>query len=726
MSILWLVRRFHPRVLAVVLLIAAVTSSAEARQGTTVSGRLVHSVTAAPVENASIVVEGTRLQTKSGPDGTFSLANVPPGAYHLLVTAPGFTPTRRDIEVASTALAIDIRVDPQLHYSEVVSVGPGLRDQFEAYQPTSVLSGQELFKQVESTLGATLSTAPGVAVRSFGPGPSRPVIRGLDGDRVLILEDGQRTGDLSSQSGDHGVNINPAAASRIEVVRGPATLLYGANAIGGLVNVLTNHIPREAVTGASGGLTFDLGSGASEGGAAGDVTAGNGSFAFHAGGGGRRSGDVKTPEGQVDNSQSRGAFANVGAAWTGAKSSIGASYGYDDVKYGIPLVEEGNILLTPRRHSFDVRAEGRNYEGPIESYRASVGVRRYKHDELEGDEVGTQFTNHTAEVELLAGHRAAGRLKGTVGVSALSRSFEAIGEEALAPPVDQRGVAAFLYEELSWRHAVVQFGGRVDHASYEPQGGLLARDFNNFSGSVGLLLRPRDTVTLAFSLARAARHPALEELYFNGAHPGNFAFEVGNDQLGSERALGFDAALRWRHYRGAGEITYFRNRIDDYIFRQPTGEEGDEFPVVNFIAADSLLQGIESHFDVRLSSRLVGEVGVDYVRAELRETGQPLPRIPPLRARFGLRYQANAFQAGGDVVTAAKQDRLFENETETDGYTTLKLFAAYSLQAGQTTHTVTARLDNATNELYQNHLSFIKDFVPEMGRSFKLVYGVRF
>jgi iron complex outermembrane receptor protein len=352
----------------------------------------------------------------------------------LLVTSSGFAPTRKDIDVSTSAVVVDIAVNPELHFSEVISVSPSARDQFESYQPTSVLTGQDLFKQLESTIGATLNAEPGVAQRSFGPGPARPVIRGLDGDRVLILEDGHRMGDLSSQSGDHGVNVNPAAASRIEVVRGPATLLYGANAIGGLVNVITNEIPRSPVVGASGGLTLDLGSADKATGAAADVAWGNGSFALHAGGSGRRTGDVKTPDGTIDNTQSRSGFANVGGAWTSPRGYVGASYGYDDTKYGIPIVEEGNIQLTPRRHLFDVRAEGRGYSGAIDSFRASIGVRRYRHDELEGEEVGTQFKNDSAEFEILANHRAIGRLKGTLGGWALTRAFER------APPAASRTV----------------------------------------------------------------------------------------------------------------------------------------------------------------------------------------------------------------------------------------------------------------------------------------------
>jgi iron complex outermembrane receptor protein len=691
-----------------------------------IAGRLFNSLSLDPVTAGTVTLEELKRETAIAGDGTYRFDNVPPGTYHLLVAADGFVPTRQEVMIAAALLTHDVGIDPELHYSEVISVTPGGRNQFESYQPTSVLAGQDLARELAATIGATLESQPGVAERSFGPGPSRPVIRGLDGDRVLILEDGQRSGDLSSQSGDHGVNVNPASAERLEIVRGPATLLYGANAIGGLVNVISNEIPTAPVSRPAGGLTADYGSAAAEGGAAADVSWGAGNLAFHAGGGGRRSGDVSTPEGDVDNTQSRGGFAKLGGAWTGDRGYLGASYGYDDSKYGLPVVEDGNIQLTPRRHMVNLRGEARGLPGIVDSLRGSVGVRRYRHDELEGEDIGTQFKNNTAEFELLAGHRAYGRLKGTFGGWGLTRAFEAIGEEALSPPVDQHGVAGFAYEELTWPHVTFQFGARVEHARFNPEAGLRPRDFTNLSGSVGLLLRPTEQTTIAVSVARASRNPALEELYFNGVHPGNFAFEIGNPDLDSEHGLGVDVSFRWRHQRASGEVTYFRNAIADYIFRNPTGEIIEEFPVIEFVAADSVLQGVEAHLDGSITSTIGGEVGLDYVRGTLSDSGQPLPRIPPLRGRVGLRYQRNAFQAGGQVVIVAEQDRVFGEETPTDGYQLLRLFSSWSFQSGAALSTITARLDNVTNELYRNHLSYIKDLVPEMGRNFKLIYGVRF
>ena len=556
---------------AVVVLLVGSAVDAAAQAGVTVTGRLLNSVSGDPIGGAIVQIDELRRQTTSTADGTFTFENVPSGTYHISVRSSGYSSRRTEVTVATTAVAAgDLRIDPELHFEEVVSVSSDApRSQFEAFQPTSVLVGQELEKQLAMSLGATLENQPGVAARSFGPAPARPVVRGLDGDRVLILQDGQRMGDVSSQSGDHGVIVNPAAAQRIEVVRGPATLLYGANAIGGLVNVITEDIPTRPVDGATGNVTMDLGSAAKEAGGAGDVRVGNGMFAFHASGGGRRSGDVDTPEGEVVNSQSRSGFGTAGLSWTGTRGYFGGSYGYDDTKYGIPVVEGGILQLTPRRHSLSLRGGGQNLNGAFDAFRATLAVRRYKHDELEGDEIGTAFKNDTTEFEVMGSHRAAGRLKGSIGAWVLDRAFSAEGAEALSPPVDQNGFAAFLFEEVTWPHVTFQFGGRVDRNTYSPVD-LDERDFTDASGSVGLLLRPAaadDRFTIAASLARAARAPALEELYFFGVHHGNFALEVGNPNLESEHALGFDVSARWRGSRASGEITWFRNDISNFIFR---------------------------------------------------------------------------------------------------------------------------------------------------------------
>ena len=722
---------------------------AAAQSGGMLSGKVTRD-TGEALSGAAVTIEEVKREVRTDADGVYRFENVPPGAYHVWVSAEGYSTRRTEVNVTPQGATLDLVVSFDLHFAEVVSVSPTARPQFESYQPTSVLAGQELQKQLESTIGATLRSEPGVAMRALGPGPARPVIRGLDGDRVAVLQDGGRVGDLSSQSGDHGVPINPASAERIEVVRGPATLLHGSNAIGGLVNLITNQIPTTPVTGATGDFTLDFGSNAEEAGGAGEVRVGNGRMALTVGGNARRSGNFSTPEGEVENSKSRTSGFNIGGSMTREKSYLGASYVFDDTKYGVPLVEEGQTQLTPQRHAFTVRGGGQGFDGAISSYRATFSVKRYEHDELDGEEVATHFDNDTEDGELLLSHKPLGRLSGTVGGSFLNRRFNNEGEEVLAPPTKQRGAAFFLYEEVAWPHATLQFGGRLDHTRFEPDSSdLPERTFNEFSGSVGLLLRPaaaNENFVVALSLARAARNPALEELYYFGAHPGNFAFEIGNPELGAERGLGFDVSLRTRASRVRGELTFFRNSINDFIFRNPLDEEEvidrtdefnerfgtegeidpEDFQVVENVAADSTFWGVEAHADFELTTGLFAELTYDFVRGELQDSGDPLPRIPPYRVIPGVRYQRNAFQFGASVTITGDQDRVFGAETPTEGSEVLRLFGSYSFLAGGVTNTITARLDNATDELYRNHLNYLKDVLPEIGRSFKVLYSVRF
>ncbi len=717
------------------ILLFGFAGSAQAQQTGTVSGTITNSLSGDVVPNAIVVLEGTSFtrQVRSDSAGKFSLGEIPPGAYHLTARADGYLPLRTDLTVRAGSQTSDLQIGPELHFSEVTSVSAEAKNQFETFQPTNVLGGQDLTKEMQGTLGATIENQPGIALRSFGPGPARPVVRGLDGDRVLIVEDGLRMGDLSSQSGDHGVNINPASATRIEVVRGPATLLYGANAIGGLVNVITNEIPSAPVTTSTGSFTFDTGSGARTAGGAGDVTVGNGHVALHVSGSGRRAGDFRSPDGDIPNSFNRAGFGEVGLAYTSANGYFGGSYAYDRTHYGIPFVEAGETNLNPRRQILTVRGEKRNMGGAFDMFRGSFGVRRYKHDELDGEVVATAFTNNTTELELLAHHQ--GRLKGSIGGTVLTRAFTAAGEEALSPPVDQKGFSGYLYEELAASSkAQIQFGGRIEHAKFTPAQDEPETDFTTVSGSLGLLLLPNNATSVAFSLASAGRNPALEELYFHGPHPGNNAFENGNPALDSEQALGFDASLRWRNEAASGEVTFFVNRISHFIFREPSGLVEDGLPETFFAQADATLKGFESHLDARVAPVVWIEGGLDYVRGTLTATDTPLPRMPPLRGRAGVRVQKNAFQAGVEGTFTAKQDRIFApstpegviGESATDGYNLLKLYTAYSFGSARASNTITLRLDNATDTLYRNHLNYLKDLAPEMGRNFSLVYSVKF
>ena len=241
-----------------------------------------------------VVIDELRQEVRAGEDGSYRFENVPPGQYHVGVRAEGYSTRRTEVTVGTTPATLNIAIDFDLHFAEVLSVSPNARPQFESYQPTTVLDGQELTKHLESTIGATLSESPGVAMREFGPGPARPIIRGLDGDRVVGARgrpaDGRPVEPVWRSRACRPIRRRPR---KIEVVRGPATLLYGANAIGGLVNVITDSIPTQTASGASGNFTFNFGSNGGAAGGAGDIHVGNGKFALHFGGAGNRAGQLR-------------------------------------------------------------------------------------------------------------------------------------------------------------------------------------------------------------------------------------------------------------------------------------------------------------------------------------------------------------------------------------------------------------------------------------------------
>ena len=688
------------------------------------------------VSGATVTLLPSNRHGTSGDDGLVRFDNVQAGAYDVAARRSGFAPSRTDITVTEgTPVTAAITLLTQVHLSETVTVSPNVRDTFESYQPASVLGGEDLQQRLGNTLGATLASEPGVNVRSFGSGNARPVVRGLDNDRVLILENGARTGDLSSQSADHGVTLDPATATQIEVVRGPATLLYGSSAIGGVVNLVSDEIVTKPLQGVHGAFTVQGATADENAGIGGNISGGNGKVAYRVNGSAQRTDDYETPEGEVPNSQSNSKSGGGSIAATGENGYLGASYQYVDTRYGVPFVEEGETTLHPRRHRVDLRGERRNLGGFITGVKFLGGFRDYKHDEIEGSgEIATSFKNKVTEGDLYLNHRAFGPLTGTFGLRGEHRAYSSAGEEALAPPTTQNSFSGFAYEELTFRHLSLQFGGRVDHTSFDPDGAAVERpdvpkrDFTNFSASVGVLGYLRDDLTLALNLARAARNPSLEELYNLGPHAGNFAFEIGDPTLPTEVAYGADLSLRYRTERFVGEGTVFVNRIDRFIFPFQTGETDEEegLPIVSFSSADSKLTGFEAHVDAGLTNALWLILGGDAVRGELRDGGGALPRIPPHRLWAGLRFEHKQLHFEGEVKNVGKQTRVYGAETPTDGYTVVNFHASYQISRGHTLHTLTVRADNLGDELYRNHLSYIKDLTPEMGRSFRLVYGVRF
>lgn len=764
--------RMYVRLVALVATLVAVCVPAAFAQSPagTVSGKVVFEVTNQPVHGATVIIIGARRTITTNEAGTFEIPNVPVGTYEVIAQREHFSAARKSVTVTAgqtSAVEFTLSIETVHENVTVTASASGTATTFESFNAITSLDSVELAKNIGTSLADALATAPGVSKRSFGPGSGRPIIRGFDGDRVLVMQDGIRTGDLSSQSGDHGISIDAASLDRLEVVKGPATLLFGSNAIGGVVNAVS---PQDAFrvspfVGSLGGLTFDASSADKAAGANGSIQIGRNGWTVWAGGGARRSGDYESPEGTIENSASRLQTGRAGFGYVGNRAFFSAGFTVEDGRFGIPFAG-----LFHHHHGDEDEEEEEEHEAQVDisslrrDLRMDLGVRNlgnsfldtakltfaytnYSHNELEiedgTEEIGTEFRNNTATLRGELEQKRRGRLTGRLGAEWFRRDFDARGAEALAPPTVQNTLAAFAYEEMDFTKFRLQFGARGERISYDvtprpvvalPQDAdhdhvaplVRDRSFTAMSGSLGLHTNIGDTGAFVVNLSGASRAPALEELYNFGPHVGNLAFEIGNPDLDVERTLGVDVSLRSRHARAQGELNVFAYNISNFVFLDLHDEEIDGLREANFVQADARFMGAEASGSLDLHPRLHLHGGASYVRAKLTESNTFLPRIPALSARLEVDVPFGNFKVGPEFVFTAAQNNVFGNETATPGSTVLNLGASYLVARGHATHIVALKAYNLTNETYRLHTSFIKDLAAEMGRGVRLTYAVKF
>ena len=749
------------------------TATVLAQETGAVRGTVTLEENGGPVHGAMILVVGSGAFALTDEQGMFQIDNIPAGSYEVLAQREHLTAGRQMVTVdpgGAATLDFVLGLSPVHEDVTVTASVGGTETTFEAFNAVTTLDSFDITRESAGSLGDALRNEPGIASRSFGPGSSRPIIRGFDGDRVLILEDGLRTGDLSSQSGDHGVTIDPNGAERIEIVRGPATLLYGSNAVGGLVNVITPHESyRESLfDGTRAQFGTNVGSANAEAGTTASLQYSQNNVLVWGGGSMRRTDDYNTPAGAVDNSASELTNARAGLGWFGDRFFASSGFTLEDGRYGVPFADQFHMAhgvqapgAGPRETEIDLasrRRVGRFDMGlrnlantVIEGVRVALNVIDWNHDELEVEDgienIGTRFTNRTYIMRADVDQRQTDRLSGRFGAWTQFRDFEAVGVEALAPRTDQTSFAAFAYEEIDFRRTRLQFGGRVEQNDYRTAGrvgvpdapaddhghahGLEVpdardRQFLGASASVGLHTDVGAASAVVANLTHSHRAPALEELYNFGPHVGNLAFEVGNPNLDGETTLGLDVSFRHQADRVRSNVNAYVYSIDNFIFGDRTGEVEDNLPVWYFLQDDSRFVGVDARSSVRLGGDAWATLGIGYVDATLTTTGEPLPRIPPLRGTLSLDVPYGGFTLSPQLEFAGRQANVFRDETETNGYSIVNLRASYVWPRQHTAHILSFTGYNLTNELYRNHTSFIKDLAPEMGRGVRVNYSVRF
>lgn len=714
--------------------------AAQTPGGAAIEGRVTFAGSGDPLRGATVLLTPGGRIVESDSEGRYRFAGLAPGEYSLVAHVHALVDERKTVRVAAGETA---RIDFALTVSpirESLTVTASGREESaaEAFLSVVSLDGYQLTARSSSTsLGDLVGDEAGVARRSYGPGSTRPVIRGFDGDRVLILQDGMRTGTISSQSGDHGEPVDASNLERVEVVKGPATLLYGSNAIGGVVNVLTDHhvINQHPHEGLHMALTGVGGSANAQGGGSGSFEYGYKNWMLYGSGGGMRTGDYNTPIGRIENSFTEMTNFKAGVGRYGERLSWNAMLHRIETTYGIPAAHGEEEEHDGHAHESPVlnmeRTSGR-FNGAVkqlgaafEQFQFDLGYSDYTHREIEGGVTGTQFFNKQFTYTGTFDQRRRGRWSGRFGLWGLQRSYDTRGEEALAPPVDHSAFALFGLEEFSWERARLQFGGRWERNRYSPDG-LRERTFSGLSASAGVMLPLWNNGSLVSNYIHSYRAPALEELYNYGPHPGNLAFEIGNPDLKRERGDGVEVSLRHQARNLRAEANLFRYQMHDFVYFLPTGEFEDGLPVNLFSQADSRFTGAEARVQARVRGPLWANAGFDYIDANLTAGDRMnLPRIPPARGRFGLDYFWKGLSLRPEMVVANRQWQVAPNESSTAGYTVFHFNASYTLTRGHVLHTFNVNTFNLGNRLYRNHLNFVKDIAPELGRGVRFAYTIR-
>lgn len=618
----------------------------------------------------------------------------------------------------------------------------------ELVVPVTVLNGRDLSLRRESTLGETLNGIPGVSATNFGPNASRPVIRGLDAERVRIMQNGIGVLDASSLSFDHAVSVDPLIIEQIDVIRGPAALLYGGSAVGGVVNAIDHRIPTEKLDSVIGRTEARLGGPDSQSNVAGVVDVGNGQFAIHGDVYNRNSSDLNIPgfavskrkneadgtprenKGTLVNSSADSDGGAIGASLTFDKGYLGASYSGFNNNYG--TVAEEAVRIDMKSQRWDIASEFTDLGNIVSRVKVRLAHTDYEHVELENGEVGTTFKNRGVEGSVEAGHApintALGKINGVVGFQFQNTNFEALGEEAFVPNTNTQSKSLYVYEELPIDQLKLSVGGRTEHTSVDADefksNAAINRSFNPISYAFGGLYTFNPNWSFATNLSHNERAPSYFELYANGAHIATGQFEVGNSNFGKERSNGIDAQIRWKDAKNSLSVGTYYTRFSSFLGLLDTGntDAGSGLPIAQFSAFAADFKGFEAQGKFNIIDNLDLTLNGDYVRATNRDNGDALPRIAPLRLGAGLQYQKNSFGARVNVLHAFNQSRTAENELATDGYTDVSALVSYKLPTKLNIE-LFAKANNLLNEEIREHASFLKDISPQGERS--LLIGLR-
>lgn len=706
-----------------------------------ISGRILNAENSEPVSNAEIVITGEKIFSTSKNDGTFRIGPINSDNFRIKITHLAFqeklidlkSPVEKEIKLVIYLFPKTINLSPII-ISDKKSTE--IIDQLQQYNNN--LTGKELHQKLGQTIALTLKNETGLAVRSMGPAPSRPVFRGLGQDRVLITEDGMKSIDLSATSPDHAVTIEPFTSERIEVLRGPKVLTQSSTTIGGIVNIIKEEIPQQIHNHPHFlfGSYYETVNNGLIGAIKSEIPLKPFEFKFDLSR--KKTSDLTTPAGKLKNSSSNNFSGSTGLSFIKDFGFVGTSYKVYNLDYGIPGGFIGahpfgvNIDIKKRQLAFSSMI----YLSDVNNY-LSFDLRNdyYRHKEFEHSGlIGSEFRIITNSGRIVFNHQNGNFLKEfEAGLSFEIRDFE-IGGYVFTPPTKSYNFSTFVYNDFHSGRFNIDAAIRMSYDIVDPKikkiskriGEIKKREFFNVAGSISLIYKFSDIVFIGSNLSRSTRVPTIEELFSEGPHLAAYSYEVGNPDLNSEKGWGFEFFVYHKFEKLDFNLNAFYNYLDSYIIPRNSGLINYQtfLPIYATNGINAKIYGFEGSLKLKLIDRIYFQTSFSQTIGEFRDTKKPLPQIPPFKGLNQITYETEKFVAGISNEWAFRQNRVDEFEEPTAGYFITNLFAQKIFQLKSVVMNFTFNFENIFNQEYRNHLSRIKSIYPEPGRNLRMTLKI--
>ncbi|MCS7182803.1 MAG: TonB-dependent receptor, partial [Thermoanaerobaculum sp.] len=694
------------------------------------------------VPGAEVVLVGWQYQQTTNEAGEVTFRELPAGRYLVHASLVSGEMASEELSLAGgETRTLTLKLHRARFHEEVVVSAAHPERLAATARPVSALSGDALLLANPTSLGEALSGQPGVHSTFYAPGANRPILRGQGGDRIRILQSGLEVGDVSDTSPDHGVALLPQLFERVEVLRGPAALLYGSDTLGGVINAVGNLVPEEqSSTPLAGFVTASYSSNAKAGRLTSRVEGGLGTWGWRVWGSKGKSDDYASARGDVSNSFTRTDGGGLGVSYFAAKGFFGLSLDQHESRYGTPVDERVQVDLWRRR--LDFRGELNPGFRWLKRLRAAAALSDYHHREVHQghheeedhgeevhEEVGTRVDNQLNTARIEAHFTFTPHSSGILGVESSWRDLSSTGPESYLPRVKTAKQAVFFWQHGDLGRWHWELAGRWDQSRHTPASGAPTRSFNFASLTASITTDLQEDLRVYFALGRTGKAPNPEELYSDGPHAATGLYEVGNPSLGTERNLHSELGLKWRLANTHFQMNLFRSQVANFTFQTLTGERRGEFPVALYVQREADFWGAEVlwHWDLLQGPHHQVELALvlDWVRGKLAEGGN-LPRVPPGRLSAQINWHTPQFSLLLSSQKVLPATHTAVEESRTPGYTLWELALGYRFFSRSQASNLWLKGSNLTDVLALNHAAFFKERSPLPGRSVHLIYQLVF